>query len=41
METKKKSWLDALFAYADGEKGRMALSVVLSVLSVMMGLVPF
>lgn len=41
METKKKSWLDALFAYAEGEKGKMALSVVLSVLSVMMGLVPF
>ncbi len=41
METKKKSWLNALFAYAEGEKGKMALSVVLSVLSVMMGLVPF
>lgn len=38
---KKKSWRNALFAYAKGEKGRMALSVVLSVLSVAAGLVPF
>ena len=41
MEAKKKNWTDALFAYAEGEKGRMALSVVLSVLSVAAGLVPF
>ena len=33
--------MSALFAYAEGEKGRMALSVVLSVLSVAAGLVPF
>ena len=38
---KKKSWRNALFAYAEGEKGRMAISVVLSVLSVAAGLVPF
>ena len=38
---KKKSWRNALFAYAQGEKGRMALSVVLSVLSVAAGLAPF
>ena len=41
MEAKKKSWTSALFAYAGGEKKRLALSVVLSVLSVMLGLVPF
>ena len=41
MKHEKKSWLGALFAYADGEKKRLALSVVLSVLSVMLGLVPF
>ena len=41
MEAKKKSWTSALFAYAEGEKGRLLLSVVLSVLSVMLGLVPF
>ena len=33
--------MSALFAYAEGEKGRMALSVVLSVLSVAAGLAPF
>ena len=37
----KKSWTSALFAYAEGEKSRLLLSVVLSVLSVMLGLVPF
>ena len=41
MESKKKSWIQLLFAYAEGEKKRMLLSVVLSVLSVMLGLVPF
>ena len=41
METKKKSWMRSIFAYADGEKKRMILSVILSVLSVMLGLVPF
>lgn len=41
MEAKKKSWTSALFAYAEGEKSRLLLSVVLSVLSVMPGLVPF
>ena len=41
MEAKKRNWTDALFAYAEGEKGRMGLSVVLSVLSVAAGLVPF
>lgn len=41
MDTNKKSWLRALFAYADGEEKRLALSVVLSVLSVMLGLAPF
>ena len=41
MKNEKKSWLSALFAYAEGEKKRLILSVVLSVLSVMLGLVPF
>ena len=41
METKKKSWMQALFAYAEGEKRRLILSVVLSVLSVTLGLAPF
>ena len=41
MKAEKKSWMKSLFAYADGETGRLALSVVLSVLSVMLGLAPF
>ena len=41
MKSEKKSWMTALFAYAQGEKKRLALSVILSVLSVMLGLVPF
>ena len=41
METKKKSWMQALFAYAEGEKRRLILSVVLSVLSVTLGVAPF
>ena len=41
MEAKKKSWTSALFAYAEGEKKQLILSVILSVLSVMLGLVPF
>lgn len=39
MKPEKKSWMNALFAYAEGERKRLALSVVLSVLSVMLGLV--
>ena len=38
---KKKSWMSTLFAYAEGEKKRMYLSVGLSVLSVAAGLAPF
>ena len=41
MKSEKKSWLNALFAYAQGEKKRLLLSVVLSVLSVTAGLIPF
>ncbi len=41
MEAKPKSWMAALFAYAGGEKKRLVLSVILSVLSVIAGLVPF
>ncbi len=40
-KTEKKSFLHALFAYAAGEKKKLLLSVVLSVLSVTLGLVPF
>ena len=41
MEPEKKSFLNALFAYAGSEKKKMIGSVVLSVLSVTAGLVPF
>ena len=41
MRSEKKRWMNALFACAAGEKKRLALSVVLSVLSVGAGLVPF
>ena len=41
MKTKKKSFLNSLFAYADDEKKKLILSVILSVLSVTAGLIPF
>ena len=41
MKSEKKNWMKSLFAYASGEKKRLALSVLLSVLSVVLGLVPF
>lgn len=41
MKPDKKNWLHTLFAYARGEKKRLYLSVVLSVLSVAVGLLPF
>lgn len=41
MDSKKKSWTQLLFAYAESEKKKMILSVILSVLSVTLGLIPF
>ena len=41
MKNEKKNWIRVLFAYAAGEKRRMYVSVVLSVLSVSAGLLPF
>ena len=41
MKSEKKSWMKSLFAYAAGEEKRMVLSVILSVLSVGLELVPF
>mgnify|MGYP004612274321 CR=1 FL=1 len=41
MKPEKKSWMKSLFAYAEGKNKRLVLSVVLSVLSVVLGLVPF
>ena len=41
MKQKQPSWTQALFAYAKNAKGELAVSTVLSVLSVLLGLVPF
>lgn len=41
MKTEEKSWMKSLFAYAEGEKKKLILSVVLSVISVSAGLAPF
>lgn len=41
MENKKKSWTKTLFAYAQGEKKKTVISVILSILSVTAGLAPF
>lgn len=41
MKEKKKSWTKSLFAYAQKEKKRMVGSIILSIISVIMGLVPF
>lgn len=41
MKSEKKNWTNALFAYAEGEKKKLVLSVILSVISVILGLVPF
>ena len=40
-KTKKPSWTAALFAYAKNAKGELVLSTVLSVVSILLGLVPF
>lgn len=41
MKQKKSSWMSALFAYVKNAKGELGLSVVLSVVSILLGLVPF
>ncbi len=41
MKSKKNSWTKSLFAYAEGEQNRLILSVLLSIFSVMLGLLPF
>lgn len=40
-KAEKKNWMTSLFLYAKGEKKKMILSVILSVLSVLLGLIPF
>ncbi|MDO4385184.1 MAG: ABC transporter ATP-binding protein [Clostridia bacterium] len=41
MKIQKKSWVQTLFTYAEGEKRKLWLSVALSVVSVTAGLAPF
>ncbi len=41
MKPKKSNWTNALFAYASNAKGELGASVVLSILSILLGLVPF
>lgn len=41
MEKKKKSWLNALFSYAKGQKSKFILSIILSICSILAGLMPF
>ena len=41
MKSEKKSWMKSLFAYAEGQQKTTILSVILSVISVSIGLVPF
>lgn len=41
MEKEKSSWTATLFRYAEGQKAKLVISVILSVISVTSGLVPF
>lgn len=41
MKKKKESWLNALFSYAKGQKSKFILSMILSVCSILAGLMPF
>lgn len=40
-KAEKRNWMTSLFLYTKGEKKKMILSVILSVLSVLLGLIPF
>lgn len=41
MEKEKSSWTATLFMYAEGQKAKLVISVILSVISVTSGIVPF
>ena len=41
MKSKKSNWTNALFAYASSAKSELGASVILSILSILLGLVPF
>lgn len=41
MEKKKESWISCLLGYAKGSGGKLAVSAILSVISVVSGLIPY
>ena len=41
MEKKKENWFSCLMNYANGSKGKLAISVLLSIISIVSGLVPY
>ncbi len=40
-ETKQKSWLSSLLRYTEGSRGELIASIILSVISVVCGLIPY
>ena len=41
MKKEKDSWLGVLLSYTDGSGRRMLLSIILSIISVISGLIPY
>ena len=41
MEKKKENWFSCLMNYANGSKGKLVISVLLSIISIVSGLVPY
>ncbi|NMM61880.1 ABC transporter ATP-binding protein [Clostridium sp. P21] len=41
MEKKKENWFSSLMNYANGSKGKITMSILLSVISILSGLVPY
>lgn len=41
MKKKKENWLSSLMNFANGSKGKLSMSVLLSVISIVSGLVPY
>ena len=40
-KTEKKGWLSIVFSYTEGRRGKLALSVLLSVVSIVAGILPY
>lgn len=41
MDKKKENWFSCLMSYAEGSKGKLVLSVLLSIISIVSGVVPY